>query len=670
MLDPWIIAVLGAISLGAEATPIRPRLDDGLAITPPMGWNSYNAYSCSPNETVIHSNADALISLGLAGLGYEYVTTDCGWTLPERDANGELTWNEERFPNGFPALGKYIHDLGLLFGVYSDSGIKMCMSGEPDQAGSLFHEDVDAKTFARWEADALKYDNCYSDASIGYPNVEYEPSTSPAPRFANMSRYIQETDRDILFQICEWGIDFPALWAPEYGHTWRMSNDIIPAWRTVFRIINQVVPQTSFAGPGQWPDLDMLFVGNGIFTEAEEQTHFSLWSIAKSPLYIGAALNDEYTSIRDESLAILSQEDVISYNQDLLGISARFVRRWSQDEYEIWSGPLSGNRTVVALVNWSDEERELQLDLPDVGLQTASTLKNIWSNETAEGVLTSYAATVAPHGTMLLELGGTTVAGHYPASVFAKKDGSVTTFGNIYGLTSSALYTLDITFVSGGNSSASEISVSTSASEDIQSVKLEGPSNKLTVEISLSASSENTISIDSPIPIEAVDISAPAGKYYPSTSFSVSGGATVTNCTVDYCQPVGSKIANISPNTTASLTIASSDKISAAVEGAKYVEVDYINNEVSLDTAWEDGTNTRNLTVSVNGGEPTRLEVPLSGVHSELFSPEKGWQDSATYGVLVSGWTDGENEVVVSNQGGELGVQPLGADFVGLRVYN
>lgn len=199
-----------------------------------------------------------------------------------------------------------------------------------------------------------------------------------------MSRYIQETDRDILFQICEWGIDFPPLWAPEWGHTWRMSNDIIPAWRSIPpRILNQVVPQTSFAGPGQWPDLDMVFVRNGIFSTAEEQTHFSLWSISKSPLYIGAALNDDYQSISDDALAILMQEGVISYNQDQLGISAHFVRRWSQEGYVVWSGPLSRNRTVVALINWSDEERELQLDLPDIGRQTAVSLRNIWGSATA-----------------------------------------------------------------------------------------------------------------------------------------------------------------------------------------------------------------------------------------------------------------------------------------------
>ena len=237
-----------------------------------------------------------------------------------------------------------------------------------------------------------------------------------------MSQFLQETDRDILFQICEWGIDFPPLWAPELGNTWRMSNDIIPAWRTIPRILNQAVPQTSFAGPGQWPDLDMLFIGNGIFSTAEEQTHFSLWSIAKSPLYIGTALNDEYRSISEDALATISQEDAISYNQDSLGVSAHFVRRWSQAGYEVWSGPLSGNRTVVALINWSDEERELQLDLPDVGLQTAATLKNIWDGSAAENVLTSYTAAVAAHGTMLLELGGTTPAGDYSAATFATQE--------------------------------------------------------------------------------------------------------------------------------------------------------------------------------------------------------------------------------------------------------
>ncbi|KAJ9364980.1 hypothetical protein DTO280E4_1275 [Paecilomyces variotii] len=356
-----------------SATSLYARLENGLARTPQMGWNTYNTYSCHPNETIVHSNAQALVSLGLADLGYRYVTTDCGWSVADRLPNGTLTWNETLFPSGFPSLGRYIHDLGLLFGVYGDSGIKLCGS-PPDQAGSLYHENIDAKTFGEWEIDSLKYDNCYSDAATGYPDANYSPSVSPEPRYSIMSRYLQALNRPILFQICEWGIDFPALWAPAIGNSWRIGNDIIPHWRTVFRILNQAAPQVSFASSGQWPDLDMLEVGTEVFTIPEEQTHFSLWAILKSPLIIGADL----TSISNDSLAVMMEKDVISFNQDIIGTSASLQRRWSDDGYEVWSGPLSGNRTVAALINWKSEERRLTLDLPDIGLQYAGELRNIW----------------------------------------------------------------------------------------------------------------------------------------------------------------------------------------------------------------------------------------------------------------------------------------------------
>ena len=122
-----------------------------------MGWNSYNHYSCFPNQSIIESNAKALVDLGLADLGYNYVTTDCGWSTPNRTANGTITWNATLFPSGFPAMGEYIHGLGLGFGVYSDSGIQMCMVGLPNQTGSLYHEQIDADTFSGWGADLLKY---------------------------------------------------------------------------------------------------------------------------------------------------------------------------------------------------------------------------------------------------------------------------------------------------------------------------------------------------------------------------------------------------------------------------------------------------------------------------------------------------------------------------------
>ena len=292
------------------------------------------------------------------------------------------------------------------------------------------HETVDASTFASWGADLLKCkgsllparpvlifidDNCYSDAAAGYPDADYTPEVSPSGRYVNMSKALLATDRKILFQICEWGVDFPAAWAPALGNTWRVTNDIIPSFAAVSRILNQVVPQTSYAGPEHWLDLDMLEVGNRVYSTPEEQTHFSLWAIIKSPLVIGAALKDAYTSISDASLAILTNVDAISYNQDTLGVAASFRRRWTSD-HEVWAGPLNGSRTVVALINLENVARTLTLDLPDVGIQSAETLKNIWNGVTMKNVLTSYAATVKAHGTMLLELSGTTVLGEYSAS--------------------------------------------------------------------------------------------------------------------------------------------------------------------------------------------------------------------------------------------------------------
>lgn len=238
-----------------------------------------------------------------------------------------------------------------------------------------------------------------------------------------MTKALAAQSRAVLFQICEWGVDFPALWAPALGHTWRIGNDIIPAWRAIWRTLNQAVPQTSFAGPGQWPDLDMLEVGNDILTIPEEQTHFSLWAILKSPLVIGGALKDDSTSINKDSLAILSNKDVISFNQDSLGKSAELKRRWSEERYEVWSGPLSNGRTVAALINWADESRELTLNLPDIGIQFAGQVKNIWEGKSVKNVKTSYTSTVQPHGVMLLELENTIAAGSYNSHDFANVNG-------------------------------------------------------------------------------------------------------------------------------------------------------------------------------------------------------------------------------------------------------
>ena len=390
------------------------RIGQACDTTDRPSWDSYNHYSCSPNQSIVTSNAQALVDLGLADLGYTYVITDCGWTVPDRTANGTLTWNETLFPMGFPAMGDFLHNFGLGFGVYSDAGINMCNTPAAGvQAGSLYYESIDADTFAAWGADMLKYDNCYSSATANYPDADYTPIISPRDRFETMRDALNSTGREILYAVCEWGLDFPSAWAPELGNSWRVTNDIIPSWRTIYRIVNQVPQQTSYAGPGHWLDLDMLEIGNDVFTIPEEQTHFSLWTIMKSPLIIGAALNDTLTSINQDSLDILKNTKAISYNQDSLGVAATLTRRWSEAGLDTWAGPLSNGRTVVAFVNWNNESVQATLDLPDVGLQSAGTAYDVWNDKTTSNIQTSYDTTIAAHGTLLVELDSTSPAGHY-----------------------------------------------------------------------------------------------------------------------------------------------------------------------------------------------------------------------------------------------------------------
>lgn len=643
-----------------------------------MGWNSYNHYSCSPNESIISSNALALKDLGLADLGYTYVTTDCGWTIPHRTANNTLTWNATLFPSGFPALGEYIHSLGLGFGVYSDGGLQMCMTGGVNQTGSLGHETTDADTFVSWGADLLKYDNCYSSAERGFPNTDYAPLVSPRGHYVAMREAIDATGRDLLFQICDWGVDFPSLWAPALGNTWRVTNDIIPEWKTVYRIVNQVVPQTDFAGPGQWLDLDMLEIGNRIFTNAEEKTHFSLWSILKSPLTIGCALNDTMTSVPEDSLAVLKNEKVIGYNQDSLGVSAGLKRRFTDEGYDVWAGPLSGNRTVVALVNWNNFSIDATLALPDVGLQSAGWVVDAWTNRTTRDVVTSYTAKVEAHGTLLLELGDTTSAGVYNlnGSVYlflpptkseilmvSRRTGNIT-LDKVYGITTSSNYTMTISFTSAAISTHT-LSIQNPQLSHKTSHLIQPGQSTLTIPMFLSAG-QNTLSLYTTQEISSLTITPPTGTFYPSTAFSVTGDANHITCTPTLCSPVGAKIGNITPSSSASITIPAS--LNTTTTAQKYLELHYVNNDIALSTSWTTGRNARNLTVTINN-VTTRLEVPLSGRSSELFSAMNGWGDVGVLGVLSEGWRDGDNEVVVGNVDGAKGVQSFGADFVGVRVF-
>ncbi|KAJ7740275.1 glycoside hydrolase family 27 protein [Mycena maculata] len=395
----WLLKISTSLSFSSLAF----ALNNGLGVTPAMGWNPYNAFLCSTTEAQYQTQAQSLVSLGLPSLGYNYFNIDCGWQATVRTSAGDITWDPTIFPSGVPALGIFVHNLGLKFGVYSDGGVFACdfVGGTAHYIGSLGHETSDADTFASWGADYLKYDNCYAVNSTDF--VDDNPPILIEPHYATMENALAATGRPILFSACEWGVQDPARWpASAVANSWRIANDIGPpaSWDNLFRIINQLVPITQFAGPGGWNDLDLLEVGNVGLTTVEQQTHFAFWAAAKSPLLISTDL----TTVTAETLGILKNTGIIAVNQDSLGKSISFKRRYTNDQ-DVWSGPLADGSTVAVVINWQNVSRSLTFSLADVGFSSA--IATDLNTGTSLGKLTtSYTSTVAAHGSLVLKLTG------------------------------------------------------------------------------------------------------------------------------------------------------------------------------------------------------------------------------------------------------------------------
>ncbi|CAF1199229.1 unnamed protein product [Adineta ricciae] len=306
------------------------QINNGLGRTPQMGWEGWNYLGCNFNEKVIKQTADAMVGTCLAALGYEYVQVDC-WQL-SRDAQGTIQADPEKFPNGIPALVDYVHSRKLKFGIYSDAGVKTC----DNLPGSLHYETNDANTYASWDVDYLKYDNCYDDG------------TKPEVRYPIMRDALNATGRPIFYAMCEWGIDQPALWAANVGNSWRTTDDIQDNWKSMLNNIDTNNEYSNKAGPGGWNDPDMLEVGNGGMTDAEYVTHFSLWSISKAPLMIGC----DVSKMSAATLVTLSNPEVIAINQDKLGVQGKKVAfLWSKS---------SNSSTGVNLVNCSSLSSNVQ----------------------------------------------------------------------------------------------------------------------------------------------------------------------------------------------------------------------------------------------------------------------------------------------------------------------
>lgn len=385
-----------AASMGSAADPhqvFTPRAPNGLALTPPMGWNSWNKYRCDISEATIRKQADAMVDSGMKAAGYVYIVIDDCWH-GQRDSLGDIQADPVRFASGIKALADYVHGKGLKFGIYSDAGDKTCEK----KPGSRGHEYQDAAQYAAWGVDYLKYDWCYSE------------SLEVRAAYETMSDALRATGRPIVFSICEWGTHQPWGWAASVGgNLWRTTGDIYDAWQSatdsnegsgVLDILDRQVGLASFAGPGHWNDPDMLEVGNGGMSDDEYRAHFGLWAMLAAPLIAG----NDLSTMTEATRKILNNREVIAVDQDALGIEAQ--RAVKLADTEIWVRPLAGGSQAVALLNRSAEPRSIRLDWSALNLPSYVTLdvRDLWLGKDQPRATGSLTAEVKPHALVMLKV--------------------------------------------------------------------------------------------------------------------------------------------------------------------------------------------------------------------------------------------------------------------------
>lgn len=373
-----------------------------LAPVPPMGWNSWNSFGAPITEADVRATADRMVELGLVELGYRYLNIDDGWQAPAR-VDGRLTWNAETFPSGIPALAEHVHAKGLKFGIYSCSGSRTCL-GLPSSYG---YEETDARTFAEWGVDFLKYDFCFLPHDI-----------KGRPSYERMGRALRQSGRDIVYSICNWGFEDSPTWARHAGaHLWRTTYDIKDNWNSIydlgFRKQKDLAP---FAGPGGWNDPDMLVVGmrgrgnpevvegsegKGC-TDDEYRTHFALWCLQCAPLIIGGDLR----TMAPEHLDILRQRRLIAVNQDPLGLQARNL--YHHRNVQVWAKPLADGGVAVGFFNLGPKpERYCPAMLATLGFAETARVRalDLGTGED-RGVFTRYYETgeIRPHACEVVRL--------------------------------------------------------------------------------------------------------------------------------------------------------------------------------------------------------------------------------------------------------------------------
>jgi len=375
------------------ATAARADKFDGLALTPPMGWNTWNTFAENCSESLVKQTADAMVANGMRDAGYVYIVVDDCWSKKQRDADGNLVADPVKFPSGMKALGDYLHARGFKFGMYGCAGKTTC-GGYPGGRG---HEFQDARYYASCGVDYFKYDWC-------------DHGTANGPEsYRIMSDALKAAGRPIVFSLCEWGQNQPWLWAAPVGHLWRTTGDIGPSYKGSINHpyekgwkdrLDENIGLQSYAGPGHWNDPDMLEVGAKALTLAESRAHFTLWCMVAAPLIAG---NDVRT-MTPEVQGILTNKAVIAIDQDPLGRQG-FRYRVDKDK-EIWAKELANKEWAVCVLNTGDQAATLDLDMKDLTFLTEQyyDVTDVWAAKSAGKQIDPHKALVDSHDVVLFRL--------------------------------------------------------------------------------------------------------------------------------------------------------------------------------------------------------------------------------------------------------------------------
>jgi hypothetical protein len=396
----YIVKLIASNSVGRDERALTIKVGNLLALTPPMGWNSWNCWGLSVSEDKVKSSAQALIDKGLIDHGWTYMNIDDGWEKPQRNAEGEVVAND-KFPD-MKGLGDWLHTHGLKFGIYSSPGTTTCGG----YLGCYQHEMQDASSYASWGIDYLKYDWCsYGDVFTREKDTSLAAFMKP---YQVMQKALKAQPRDIHYSLCQYGMKDVWKWGAEVdGNTWRTTGDITDTWESLSSIGFSQTVQYAYAQPGHWNDPDMLIVGkvgwgdqlhDTRLTPDEQYTHISLWCLLSSSLLIGS----DISKMDDFTLNLLSNDEVLALDQDVLGKQAQ--QKLKKDDYQVWVKDLEDGSKAVGIFNLSGSYQNISFNWQDIGLNNSGNVRDLWRQKDLGNFTGTFKTRVEPHGVTLIKV--------------------------------------------------------------------------------------------------------------------------------------------------------------------------------------------------------------------------------------------------------------------------